>query len=654
MRRRTRWDLTGSVAVGLLLVAAGACSAPSGEHGGSGASGTTTKTDTSTGTQTIDPPCSGPLGFAADARFAPTSGPANARFEHVAATPDVVIASTGEGLHRSKDGGETWSLVTDKGVRGVRIRAAAALGSELFVSTDTSVLRTTDGGETWTDTSSASFVSPAYLSAHGAELYALDMGKPYAWDAATSTWKAIPAEDEFFDVLESDGSSLYANSLYNPGVMRYRLDQPSAGWTPVESLPEWGYRAFAFMPGRGIASNVNNVFQSMDDGATWSTVGSGFEASDLLAVGDAVFAATTKGLLVSNDKGSTWTTSFDASFLHARFSLASDGEHVFAATDGLRRAKLGGTEWTKLHVLADYVTYLFPTEKSVFAYGASGLHRTADGGASWSDTSLPLSSAYYWGTPFARHGGKLFAVEDMKSIAVSTDDGATFTPIELPSQVAGAYRTPSLLASIDGALILGVYESAGYGCSNAVDTTMTLYRSTDEGKTWSAGENNLPKLFTDCYGVSTPPAVRSLVQHGKALLAVTWHDGAFRSSDGGASWASVGSYRRFLSAGDVLFAASTEGGLARSTDDGVTFSPSAFDGLEVYALAAADGLAFASVGEKNGVDGAMYASSDAGVTWTRVDAGFDARVDALAFLGDKLFVGTHDQSVWTLSLTCQP
>lgn len=650
MRRFLQRDLVTRAAFGLALVAAGACDAPADPQGGSGATGTTPTTPTVT--TPVGPACKAVTVVPKDARFSPTSGPARAKFELVAATPEVVIASTGTGLHRSKDGGETWSLVSDVSVRGQRIRALAALGGEVFATTDTAIHRTTDGGETWTDVSSASCVAPTYLSVHGDHLYALDLGKPFEWDAPTTTWKPIPADDQFFDVIESDGNSLYCNSIYDPGVVRYSLEQPNLGWTPVAGLPEWGYRAFAFQSGHGVASNANKLFQSVDDGASWKSVGSGFEASDLLVAGDSVFAATSKGLKVSADKGATWTTAFDATFLYAPFALASNGKHVFAATDGLRRAALGSNEWSRLHILADYITMLFPTDKSLFSFSTSGIQRTTDGGASWNDTSVEASSAYYWGTPFVRHGGKVFGLGSMKSLIVSTDDGATFTPIELPKHVVDVYRTPSLLASIDGELILGTFEGAGLGCSNATDVTMTLYRSTDDGLSWSAGENNLPKLFTDCYGVSTPPAIRTLVQHKEALFATSWHDGAFRSVDDGFSWQWMGKYQRFLSVGDAVLAVANEGGLVRSTDAGASWSPSGLDGLEVRALVAADALVFASAGATNSADGAIYVSSDAGVTWTRVDTAFDARVETLAWQGGRLFAGTRDQSVWSLELAC--
>lgn len=649
MRSLIRRNLIGSVAMGLAIVAASACNGAIDPQGGNGAAGTTP-----TVTETVNPACTGPMSVPTGARFAPTSGPAHAKFELVAAGAEVVIASTGTGVHRSRDGGETWSFVPAKALRGKRIQAMAALGTDLFVTTDLAVHRSTDGGDTWTDVSTEDCTTPTYLSVQGAHLYALSGGRPFAWNAAKASWDALPAADNFFDVMESDGTYLYANSLYDPGVYRFRLDEPDATWKKVTGLPEWGYRAFAFLPGHAFASNVDSVFHSTDDGVTWKAVAGDFDASDLLVVGDTVFAATMKGLQVSNDKGATWAPAWDTFFYDTRFALATDGQHVFAAADdGIRRKAGASAEWSKLHVLADSIINLFPTEQSIFSFSTSGVDRTTDLGVSWEDPALIAPSGYYWGAAFVRRHGKVFGLGDPKSIVVSNDDGATFQPIALPPHVIGAGNvTPTLIASTDSALVIGYFESAGSGCASAQDLTMTLYRSTDDGATWWAGENNLPDTFTDCYDVSTPPALTALVQHRSALLATSWHDGAFRSVDDGFSWQSMGDYRRFTSVGDVLLASADDGGMVRSTDDGATWSPSGLAGLEVRAITVADGLVFASAGQKDGVDGAIHVSSDAGVTWTRVDGTFDARVESLAWQAGTLFAGTTDQSVWALKLTC--
>jgi photosystem II stability/assembly factor-like uncharacterized protein len=371
-------------------------------------------------------------------------------------------------------------------------------------------------------------------------------------------------------------------------------------------------------------------------------------------VGDAVYAATTKGVQVTADHGASWSSATTA-FVTSGFALATDGQRVFAAADGLLRTKGPAAAWEKLHVHADAVSALLSTEKSVLAVSATDLLRSADRGATWSDVDVPVGVSAILGTPFAHRGGKVFSL-GASALLVSSDDGASFTQRSFPDD--GKNGVPTLVASTSHALFVGLFEGAGAGCSDAQDVTMTLYRSGDEGASWSKGENNLPLTFTDCYGVSTPPALTSLVEAGTALLGTTFHDGAFRSADDGATWkpiavpADVGGLSAFTVAGKRVFAAAGAGGVARSDDDGATWTRAGLDGLAVVTLAAADSLLFAGVAPDDSA-GAVYVSSDAGKTWARVDAQFDARVNALAWQGDRLFVGTEGQSVWSLQLSCK-
>lgn len=650
MRTWMRQDFAVGAALGLALAGASACDGIEASRGGGGStttSTTTTITTTTPGTGGDNVACAS-LALADDARLSPTSGPVGAQWKGVAATPTVVLATTGQGLHRSKDGGQTWSFVRAAEVRGKDILAMAALGADLFVAMDAQLFVSRDDGDTWQDVSHAGSLFPSYLSVRGGELYMLDGGKPYVWRAAEEAWSALGDTDQFFDVIESDGTYVYANSLYAPGVYRYRLDDPSALWVKVDALPEWGYRAFAFLPGHGFAANASHVFHSTDDGKTWNKVTAMVDAVDFLTVGDSVFAASTSGLQVSSD-GTTWTKqSVDAMFTSG-FALATDGNRVFAATLGLHRQDAAGAPWTKLQVLGDYVARLVATQTSVFSFTTNGAFRTADSGATWSTADANNSANYFWSDPLVRHGDKLFGLDAQRALLSSTDDGATFTSTPLPPSLVD--KNVTLLASTGKALVVGVMEGAGAGCTSAQDFTMSLYRSTDGGGTWSSGENNLPITFTDCYGVSYPPAVTALAQHGNALLATSWHDGAFRSTDDGATWQSMGKLRGFVSQGDTVFAAA-EKGVSKSLDGGATWAPSGLDGLDVSALAVASNLLFASVGAAASPTGAIYVSADAGATWAQIDASFDAPITSLAVLGHRLFAGTRDQSVWSLDLPC--
>jgi hypothetical protein len=135
----------------------------------------------------------------------------------------------------------------------------------------------------------------------------------------------------------------------------------------------------------------------------------------------------------------------------------------------------------------------------------------------------------------------------------------------------------------------------------------------------------------------------------------SWNDGVRRSSDNGVSWTKVMPDSIFVSAlaekSNNIFAAYSfwdtthlyHYGISRSTDKGVTWSPTAFsnttDTLQAYSLAANSDFIFA--GTKNGI----YRSSSNGDAWTKttlpVPSGYTFMVQSLAVNNGYIFAGTY-------------
>lgn len=657
MRGWMKWKLATWTAIGLIAALGGAGCAvliegdpdneAAGSTGAGGAGG-------STGAGAIDPACSA-IDINNDASFAPTSGPSGARFTAVAATSSVVLASTGIGLHRSNDGGDTWAFLEAAEVRDATISAIAALGSEVFVSAGgVAVYRTQDGGDTWQDVSSTDCTAPSYLSARGSDLYALADGRPFHWNSATETWDPLPAGEQAFDVIESDGVALYANSLYVTGVFRLELGAPGAAWTRVEDLPAWGYKAFAFFDdGHAFAASGAQVFRSNNGGATFAPLplGESVNVADLLVADGALYMSTDTGIWVSPDRGDTWAKT-PLSAQPSGFALAKRGDQIFAAADGLRRTSGKGGAWEKLHILADAVQALSATATSVLSASESGFLRTTDGGGAWNPIEFQGDVGFMYNSPPVLRDGKIFALGALGSILVSNDDGASFHALPAGPLPSGWVN---FLSSIDQGLVIGISTGAGAGCQDVQDITTTLYVSADEGQTWTKALNGFPALFTDCYDKSHTPMITGVSQAGDALLATSYHNGAFRSIDGGGTWEpiatdeTVGALSHFVRVGGAVLAAAQHGGVARSLDSGATWEIRGLGGLPVQSIAAAGGLAVAGA---SGAEGGVFASSDAGASWRRVDEAFTTSVSALAIRGDRLFAGTPHRSTWTAELRC--
>lgn len=599
------------------------------------------------------------------ATFAPTGGPDASMFTHVAANGKVVIATAGAGIHRSTDEGATWTFVNAPGIAAQTITAMAAFKSDLFVSVNGVLQRSVDDGATWQQALSTDFYV-SYLSADGDDhLYVIANALPYEWHAEDDTWELLMnpesienGEHRLFDVIESDGTALYANSIYTPGVFRMELADESRTWNQVMDLPEWGYKAFAFFDGKGFAGNSEHLFATFDAGATWAPIGNleWMDTSDLLVQDGVILAATSSGLATSTDDGETWTVE-DVGLPTSTMALARAGDHVFAAaSQGLLRADAPGEQWSRMHVLADQIFNLGHGEKSLISISAAGYLHSTDEGDTWQPVELPADQGIYYLSPFLNRDGRIITL-GYNTLLVSDDDGASFEPLPIPA--AGKYGWVNMLTVVDDKLTIGISESSpqcgGYG---STDTSSTLYQSADGGVTWTEAFADLPTTFSDCYGHSYAPWITSLTQVGDVLLATTHHNGVFRKQGDGA-WTPVvvgdGYVQSFLASNHRVFGASPAGGLIRSTDRGLTWSAPALTDYVVTSFADAGQTTFASVRRVDGQGaGGVFYTSDNGDTWQLVDTGFRSPVASMTLLGDNLFAGTTHQSTWSAPLSCAP
>lgn len=658
MRASTGKTFASFIALGLLAAGAGATGCyvevPTGPGGDDG------------GRIPISFPECAPTNATAASVFTRTSGPDVARFRFVAATEKAVFASTGTSLHRSFDGGDTWSLVDAAPLRGAQVQAIASFGDEIFVSIYTNeaagLFRSTDAGDTWKAAVSENCSTPSYLSSSGGALFAQQWGRTFQWEPTGETWLPLPIGDNGFDVIESDGKYLYANAIYTPGVYRIELGVADAAWTAVTDLPEWGYKAFAFDGLHGFASNSTEIFETVDGGASWKSITTNPEVQDLLVSGGRVFAATFEGLRVSDDGGASWTKLGDEVY-STPFALATAGGHVFTASDALRRATSGDVSigaWQTLHPIGDSVYGLYATQHAVLSMSDGHLLRSTDGGATWTEVLIGGEVANL--SLLVEKDDALFALKHPGSGGVqvlrSTDDGATF---EVRGEGPGdGYAWANFLSATDDALVIGLTSGAGSKCQDVHDSTTTLYQSVDDGATWAPTMNNFPTTFTDCYGESYTPGLTGIAQAGDLFFAETFWKGTYRSANGGKTWVelepdeTLGAIAKLVPVDGAIVGIAGKGGLARSNDGGLTWSASGLSGLEVSSLVRAGDVLYATVPSADPAVAGVYTSGDLGITWARVDATFDARVSKVVVQDGKLFAATLDESVWAAPLSCTP
>ena len=263
--------------------------------------------------------------------------------------------STGRGVYRTNDGGQTWSflgLYNAGQVGAVRIHPrdpntawVAAYGDIFKRNTERGVFKTTDGGRTWKKT--------LYLNdSTGAMDVELQPGNPevvYAWmnrierkpwsiisgsrlggmyrsTDGGETWTRITAglPNEIIGkgnlaVTAANPSRVYALVEAKPGGGLYRSDDAGLSWTQVNATPALVQRPFYYTTLGADPTNADVVyagaegfFKSTDGGRTMvpfrTPHGDNHDIWVSPADGNTMIQSNDGGANVSFDGGRTWST----------------------------------------------------------------------------------------------------------------------------------------------------------------------------------------------------------------------------------------------------------------------------------------------------------------------------------------------------------
>ncbi len=470
-------------------------------------------------------------------------------------TTRVVYTPDGHGTDRtgtilkSADGGESWSVL-ELGVTSVAVLALAinpqnsstiyalARGS---LPTDhqygTWVFKTTDGGTSWVNSTALDggggvvAVDPhdpsiVYAAARSTVLRSMDGG---------ASW--VPVSPEL-----AEGSQWY----WSPSsVSALAIASPSPAAPPRS-------RAAASRSLSTVYAGTysRGVLKSADEGNTWTAVNSGLIATDIQSLLiDPQNPRTLYGvqagveLIKSSDGGNNWRTVTPgvpgSAWLGplaidphnpATVYVATDWRGVFKTTDGGASWKVassglpGAVNGLALDPQNSSTLYAGIGDEWCWEFGrcfSSGILKSVDGGASWSDSGL----SKFWVGPVVvdpQNPSTIYATGFLPRLAGGASEGWGWgSPSFFKSTDGGrSWEVLSLPApSITGLAIDPREPSTAYAWGGS------LLKTTDGGKSWN---EVLPSVRTLAIDPQTP----------RTLYAGTG-SGVFRSTDGGASWTAV-------------------------------------------------------------------------------------------------------------------
>lgn len=435
------------------------------------------------------------------------------------------VENNGGDVYKSTDGGKNWRALP--GMHGKSVRALALAPSNpnaIAVGALDGVHRSMDGGETWEKITPANhaemknFESIAFDPRDPNVVYAGTWHLPWKTEDGGKSWQNIKQgiidDSDVFSIIVDPKmpSVVYASAC--SGI--YKSDTAGKQFKKVQGIP-FSARRTRVLQQDPVNSNV-------------------------------VYAGTTEGLWRTTNGGTTWARISPAYFVVNDVMIdPRDPQHVYVATDrtGVMISRDGGNTFTASNrgfshrqvtaVVADKSdsNRLYASMINNREFG--GIFLSVDGGSNWSAFNSGLGTRDIFSLDQSESGmlvagtnQGLFALErnsaTWKPINTTLTEKVTVVPVRKAKK--GAPKTIERRTWIKGAISGRVAEVRASGPQWFAATSQGLYKSLDQGRSWTGG----PVI-----GHKEIVAVDTV---GENVLAASM-SAVMVSNDGGKTWSNV-------------------------------------------------------------------------------------------------------------------
>ncbi len=219
---------------------------------------------------------------------------------------------------------------------------------------------------------------------------------------------------------------------------------------------------------------------SMDNGITWSAPAGNTGAYSYEINSAGIFAGSSSAIYFSNTNGSTWTNVHNFGTLNFVFGMAKLNDTIYAATfsQGIWMTPDNGNTWAAMNsgLTTDSIYSILSVNNLLYAGTFSnGIFISANSGLSWApiNNGLPVNATI---RSMTSDNINIYA-STTDALYYSNNNGASWMQAGIPTTHVGK------VIAVGNALLVGGANFSG---------TEGLFRSLDQGNSWSLYDSGLP------------------------------------------------------------------------------------------------------------------------------------------------------------------
>ncbi|HVZ60852.1 MAG TPA: hypothetical protein VG892_08720 [Terriglobales bacterium] len=370
----------------------------------------------------------------------------------------LLIAGTLQGVFRSTDAGESWSLISPPNHPDIKNIESIAIDPRnpavIYAGTWHLPWKTADGGATW------QHMDRGIIDDSDVFSIIVDPNQPeviYA-SACSGIYKSESAGDQFHKIQGIPATARRTRVLkQDPNHSNIVYAGTTQGlWKTIDSGRTWTLASTANLIVNDVfvdpsdsdkvllATDRSGVLVSRDRARTWTATNSGFSHRQVASVlvdrskSSVMYAGVVNdkefgGVFVSQNMGSSWTQSSRGLAGHDVFVLAQDtrGKLIAGTEDNLFSFSPSSGIWIKQPIVRGEkvrVTDLDVSGRNWLAASTSGLFYSANAGVTWKAVPQTARQSLI----AVRAQGQVAAAATSSKVFLSADGGSSWSEVATP------------------------------------------------------------------------------------------------------------------------------------------------------------------------------------------------------------------------------